>query len=38
LARSKSKHRRVQMKIRQRWKKRLERKKAAAPPAAKAKK
>jgi len=38
LPRSKSKHRRVQMKIRQRWKKRLERKKLAAPPAAKAKK
>lgn len=30
MANSKSKHRRVQMKIRQKWKKRLDRKKAAA--------
>ncbi len=30
MARSRSKHRRVQMKIRQKWKKRLDRKKTAA--------
>ena len=30
MARSKSKHRRVQMKIKQKWKARLDRKKAAA--------
>ncbi len=33
MARSKSKHRRVQMKIKQKWKKRLDRKKAAAKEA-----
>jgi hypothetical protein len=33
MARSKSKHRRVQMKIKQKWKKRLGRKKAAAKTA-----
>jgi hypothetical protein len=37
MARSKSKHRRVQMKIRQGWKKRLQRKKAAQKSAANAK-
>ena len=31
MARSKSKHQRVKMKIRQKWKARLDRKKAAAP-------
>jgi hypothetical protein len=35
MARSRSKHRRKQMKIRQHWKKRRERKKAAAPQQAK---
>jgi hypothetical protein len=38
MARSKSKHRRVQMKIRQKWKKRLDRKKAAAAAAPASKK
>jgi hypothetical protein len=37
MARSKSKHRRVRMKIRQKWKKRLGRKKAAAATEAKKK-
>ncbi len=38
MARSKSKHRRVQMKIKQKWKKRLDRKKVAAKTAAGSKK
>lgn len=37
MARSKSKHRRVQMKIKQKWKARLGRKKAAAKTAVKKK-
>jgi hypothetical protein len=35
MARSRSKHRRKQMKIRQHWKQRRDRKKAAAPQQAK---
>ncbi len=38
MARSRSKHRRVQMKIRQHWKKRRDRKKAAAAAAPEKKK